>query len=84
MEAEKLLLVGMGISKPLPNPLLKGEGKGITFNTGEVYQRGFIYTLKAFQTSSKIYSASPKYSTIPLRYIYLLATKFLNLLITIV
>ncbi|UUO16351.1 hypothetical protein [Dolichospermum heterosporum] len=27
---------------PLPNPLLRGEGKGITFNTGEVYQRGFI------------------------------------------
>jgi hypothetical protein len=30
---------------PLPNPLLKGEGKGITFNTGEVYQRGqFIHS----------------------------------------
>jgi len=33
----------MGVSKPLPaplpNPLLRGGGKGITFNTGEVYQR---------------------------------------------
>jgi len=28
----------MVVSKPLPNPLLKGEGKGITFNTGEVWR----------------------------------------------
>jgi hypothetical protein len=45
-EAEKLFLAGRVVSKhlpaPLPNPLLKGEGKGITFNTGEVYQRGLF------------------------------------------
>ncbi|WP_228039657.1 hypothetical protein, partial [Dolichospermum sp. LEGE 00240] len=46
-EAEKLLLVGMGVSKPLPaplpNPLLLGEGKGITFNTGEVWRGVYLY-----------------------------------------
>jgi len=30
---------------PLPNPLLRGEGKGITFNTGEVW-RGVLYLVK--------------------------------------
>jgi hypothetical protein len=34
---------------PLPNPLLLGEGKGITFNTGEVYQRGQFIHLKLFK-----------------------------------
>jgi hypothetical protein len=37
----------MGVSKPLPaplpNPLLKGEGKGITFNTGEVWRGVYLY-----------------------------------------
>jgi hypothetical protein len=26
---------------PLPNPLLRGEGKGITFNTGEALKTPF-------------------------------------------
>jgi hypothetical protein len=37
----------MGVSKPLPaplpNPLLLGEGKGITFNTGEVWRGVYLY-----------------------------------------
>jgi hypothetical protein len=62
-EAEKLLLVGMGVSKPLPaplpNPLLKGEGKGITFNTGEVWRGVYLY-IKNF---SNILLVISNYST---------------------
>jgi hypothetical protein len=28
--------------EPLPNPLLRGEGKGITFNTGEALNWFFV------------------------------------------